>query len=358
MAWTRKLPSGRYQGLYRDPSGRTRSTGSFQRKGDAQDAARGAEAQMRSGAWIDPKLARVTVQQLAERWLEGARPMLKPKTVASYESLLRSRVLPAFGGRQLREVRPSDVTAWVGGMVADGLSPSRIRQAHVTLRLVLDSAVRDGFLVRNAAVGVKLPRLEHREAAYFEPQVVDAIARSLGAPYDTLVAVLGVCGLRWGEAAALRRRHFDALRRRLLVEESLAEVSGRLIFGRTKTHTRRAVPLSPRLGDGLTQAVGKRGPNELIFTAPKGGPLRYQNFLARVWHPVLAEMGLPIVGVHVLRHSAAARMIAAGATPKTLQKVLGHRRAAFSLTVYGHLFDADLDALADRLDKPGERKAQ
>jgi integrase len=31
-----------------------------------------------------------------------------------------------------------------------------------------------------------------------------------------------------------------------------------------------------------------------------------------------------------------------GGSPKTLQKVLGHRSATFSLTVYGHLFDAEL----------------
>jgi integrase len=84
--------------------------------------------------------------------------------------------------------------------------------------------------------------------------------------------------------------------------------------------------------------------------------LRYQNFLTRVWHPVLRQLGLPVVGVHVLRHSAAARMVQAGASPKTLQTVLGHRSAAFSLTVYAHLFDADLDALADRLDT--QRRAQ
>ncbi len=58
MAWTRKLPSGRWQAQYRDPSGRTRSNGSFFRKGDAQEAARDAEAQMRKGSWVDPALAR------------------------------------------------------------------------------------------------------------------------------------------------------------------------------------------------------------------------------------------------------------------------------------------------------------
>ena len=47
----------------------------------------------------------------------------------------------------------------------------------------------------------------------------------------------------------------------------------------------------------------------------------------------------------VARHNA-------GASPKAIQSILGHGSAAFSLTVYGHLFDADLDDLADRLDGP------
>jgi integrase len=43
-------------------------------------------------------------------------------------------------------------------------------------------------------------------------------------------------------------------------------------------------------------------------------------------------------------------MIRAGASTKTVQSVLGHASAAFTLTVYGHIFDADLDDLADRLE--------
>jgi integrase len=52
-------------------------------------------------------------------------------------------------------------------------------------------------------------------------------------------------------------------------------------------------------------------------------------------------------------------MISAGATPKAVQAVMGHASAAFTLTVYGHLFDTDLDALAERLDdqKDGFRSA-
>jgi integrase len=51
----------------------------------------------------------------------------------------------------------------------------------------------------------------------------------------------------------------------------------------------------------------------------------------------------------------AAAMISAGATPKAVQSVMGHASAAFTLTVYGHLFDTDLDALAERLDEQKDR---
>jgi integrase len=43
-------------------------------------------------------------------------------------------------------------------------------------------------------------------------------------------------------------------------------------------------------------------------------------------------------------------MVQAGAPPKAVQQILGHRSAGSTLSVYGHLFDADLDDLAARLD--------
>ena len=196
MAWTRRLPSGRYQGLYRDAAGRVRRAseseggGTYLRQGDAKAAAEDQESKIRRGLWVDPQLSRTTVEARAAVWLAGARHTLKPKTIASYESLLRSRVLPAFGSRHLRAIKPSDITAWVGSMVSDGLSPSRIRQAHVILRLVLDSAVGDGYIARNPAVGIKLPKLEHREAPFFEPGVVDDLVDAGGRRYSGLVGHL------------------------------------------------------------------------------------------------------------------------------------------------------------------------
>ena len=91
-------------------------------------------------------------------------------------------------------------------------------------------------------------------------------------------------------------------------------------------------------------------PDALLFTSARGMPIRYSRFRPKVWLPILDRLGLPRSGLHALRHSAAARMIGANWSPKAVQQIMGHGSAAFTLTVYGHLFEDDLDALAEALD--------
>lgn len=152
----------------------------------------------------------------------------------------------------------------------------------------------------------------------------------------------------------MRRRSVNLLTKRLTVEESLAEVSGRLVFEPTKSHAMRKLPLPPSLAAAFERHLEVRvgaGPDALLFTSPRRQPLRYGNFMRTVWKPALIGLGLPDVGIHVLRHSAAAALIRIGASPTAVQRILGHRSAAFTLTVHGHIFDADLDLVAENLDE-------
>jgi integrase len=228
------------------------------------------------------------------------------------------------------------------------------------LSLVMKAALRDGRIGRNPVQGTRLPRLERREAPYLAPEVVDQIADAMPAPYDLFVSILGTLGPRFGEGAALRRRSVDLLRRRLVISESLAEVGGKLTFGPTKTHAQRALPLPPSIAAQLASHLDTvpADPDALLFTSPRSAPLRYSNFRMEVWRPTLERLALPPMGLHVLRHSAAARLIDAGASAKAVQTVLGHSSAAFTLTVYGHLFDADMDALAHALDVSAAGRAR
>jgi integrase len=214
-------------------------------------------------------------------------------------------------------------------------------------------ARRQERITRNVARGADLPQIRHKEAAFFERQDVDRIIEAVPPEYRGLVAVQGVLGLQFGEAAALRRRSVDLMHRRLEVTESLAEIGGTLTFGPTKTHAARKVPLPPSLLVMLSEHIDERigaAPDSLLFTSARGFPIRYSRFRPTVWVPTLHALGLPLVGMHALRHSAAARMIGAKWQAIDVQRALGHRSAGFTLSVYGHLFDEHLDELASALD--------
>ena len=83
-------------------------------------------------------------------------------------SVLEHHVIPQFGSRELRSIRPSEVQAWVGSMVVSGLKPSTVGSYLRVLAAVMRSAVFDTLIVESPCRGVRLPRREvisHNQSA-------------------------------------------------------------------------------------------------------------------------------------------------------------------------------------------------
>jgi integrase len=210
--------------------------------------------------------------------------------------------------------------------------------------------VRDRRLVVNPALGVALPPLQEKRRRYLTAAQVEALADAAG-PGRVAVLVLSYCGLRWSELAALRVRHFDLLRRRVLIEEAVTEVDGsHLVWGTPKTHGRRSVPLPRFLVDELARTVVTRPKDELAFPSPLGAVLRNRNARSAWFDAAAQAIGEPGLTPHELRHTAASLAISAGANVKAVQRMLGHASAAMTLDRYADLFDDDLNEVADRLD--------
>jgi site-specific recombinase XerC len=146
---------------WRDPEGKQRKR-SFVKRSDADRFLTSVEHSVLIGAYVDPAAGRTTVGEVAETW-KATRVHLAPKTVASYESALRSRVLPRWGSVPLDRVKYEDVSAWMADMRAEGLSAARCRYVFAVLRMVLDHAVKAGSPARNPTTGVALPRLPTTE---------------------------------------------------------------------------------------------------------------------------------------------------------------------------------------------------
>ena len=336
---------------YQTPTGSERSK-TFYRKGDAEQFLAATEVDKVRGGWVDPRLGQMTFAQWAMTWLANTVHQ-KPKTRQGHESLLRAHLIPQFGLWPLGKIQPLHVRGWVAEL-STRLSAGRVRQAHWLLSAIMNTAVEAGLIARTPCIGVKLPRIARREKLFLSADQVRTLADVIDPRYRTLVLVLAYGGLRWGEAAALRRKHCDLVRSRVHVMESLSDVSGTFYWVPTKTYQQASVVVPAFLRDLL--AAQLRGmpedPEALLFTAPGGGPLRIENFRRRVWFPALEAASLPgNVRIHDLRHTCAALLIADRAQAKEVQAHLRHSTIAVTFDHYGHLFEQKMQELAEGLDR-------
>ena len=348
----------RYRVRYRTPDRRGTDKKGFHTKREAQAFAATIEVSMMRGEYVAPSAGRITVAELADRYLSLAH--VKATTAVARQSAWDHRVGPRWGDVWVGDVRPSAIKSWVTELAAGGTGPASIEAALLVLRGILSSAVDDRQLAVNPAINIKTPRRQHVSRGYLSHRQVAALAAQLNRADAVLVNFLAYSGLRFGEAAALRVESFDILRRRLNVTEAVAEVRGALVTSTPKSHERRSVPFPGFLAEELATLMIGKSRDALVFTSQTGLQLRVSRFRSKTFAPAVArciesDPAFPVITPHDLRHTAASLAISTGANPKSVQTMLGHRSAAMTLDTYADLFPDDLDAVAARLNEARAR---
>jgi len=322
----------------------------------------GLTADIQRGAYVDPRKSAETFGSVAAQWF-ATKGHRKPKTVAGYRFILDTLVLPKWGEVPLKQIDYQAYSTWLGGLAVDGsqrgtaLSASRITQAHQLVGAVLKYAQRTGKIARNVAAEIKrsedLPMPTERERRYLNHAELLQLAKATER-FETLTLVLGYCGLRFGEAAALRRKHVGD--RELLIRSSATYVTGRgIVESTTKTNGARNVPVSEPVWE-LLQTELSTDPNALVFPSRRGGHLPIEEY-RRAFDKACNAVGITGLVPHGLRHSTASLAISAGANVKVVQRLLGHATAAMTLDRYGHLLSEDLAGVAYALGKTIESTA-
>lgn len=357
----------RFRVRYRQPDGSQTDRRGFKTKRDAEAFANTVEVAKLRGEYVSHTAGRTTVSEIGEQRLRARKATIKPSSWNTESAEWRNRVEPRWGDRAVSSIKPSEVSAWIGDMSAQKLSASVVSRAHGILRGILQVAVDDNRLAKNPAANLPLPKKVAKPRNYLSHIQVDRLASACLSPEkELIVRFLCYTGLRWGEMAGLRVKYLDMVRRRILVEENAATVGGVPTKGTPKTHEKRSVPFPKFLVAALTKQCHGRGADDLVFGSgtsyvftPRWGDGWLENAIARVRaeDTKLAEVTgdaiyvFPRVTVHDFRHTAASLAISAGATPKAVQRMLGHASAAMTLDTYADLFEDDLDAVADALDK-------
>lgn len=244
----------------------------------------------------------------------------------------------------------AEVQRWFGGL-SRTLAPATVTKVHRVLSLCLSYAVKDGRLARNVAQGVNLPDILESEHLYLtHDQVNDLAAACSDSGARLVVRFLSYTGLRFEEMAALRVGRADFLRRRAKIVESVTPVKGVMTWGPTKGKKNREVPIPVFLVEELAAQVAGKAPGDLLFLGECGGVMRAQTFQRHAFTAAAAEIGMPGLTPHELRHTAASLAIASNADIKVVQTMLGHESAMMTWDLYGHLYGDRLDEVAEAMD--------
>lgn len=159
---------------------------------------------------------------------------------------MNHQVLPRFGDTALNDITNCDVRRWVVELMASGLSATTTRKAVFALRQALESAIADQRLVHNAATAVPLPTERSKPARYLSQGEVERLVAEVPPRDRALVLVGAYAGLRWGEAAGLRRQDIDPLRSRIRVTGTAVELRGHVTLDNEPktTRSKRAIPVA------------------------------------------------------------------------------------------------------------------
>jgi integrase len=96
----------------------------------------------------------------------------------------------------------------------------------------------------------------------------------------------------------------------------------------------RTIALPDTALDVLTAMPRPLDGSELVFKAPKGGPISLRNFRRRAWYKALADAGLERRPPYQCRHTFATLALAAGADVCSVSRQRGHTDIGTTLKRY------------------------
>lgn len=288
-----RLPNGRFK---------EDSESGFRTRKAALDYGEAQEAAIRAGTWIDPERGKIQLDEYWTAWLATRR--LSDSTRDRYTSYYNNHIGPEWAERPIASITVLEVD----GLEKKLYEEKRLKSGTVDpiielLGRILGTAAferRIGFSpVRPAKDrgGAKPDEDDAREGIAITLEQLLAICARIPAPEALLVLTTAFTGMRWGEAAGIRRSllflqppeagtpaagWYDIDKK----IGALKERKGHLLFGPPKTREARVVQLPPFLVLLLLahlESIPAR--QDLLFPCGSGEGYRRGNFGRQIWRP-------------------------------------------------------------------------
>ncbi len=253
-----------------------------------------------------------TLKAFSAEYLKHGREVVKKRSWWRDTYGLR-HFLELFGDCKLSEITPKDVDDYKQVRLNDVL-PATVNRELQCVRHLFNLAKRwKRFFGENPVSEAKLISVNNQKERILTPEE-EAKLLGLCNPYlkPILITALNT-GMRKNEILTLRRANVDLENNTITIDHT-----------NTKTKTTRRIPINSVLRKLLLEQKLKSGGSEFIFLNPDGNPYKRYDSIKGAYERLCKKVGITGLRFHDLRHTAATRMIEAGASIVAVSKILGH----------------------------------
>ena len=335
---------------------RRRISRTFDTKREALIFLRTLQAAQANGQFVIAEPS--TVADWLDRWLALYKPQVAASTYDHDAWRVEHHLKPRIGAVPLGKLSALNVEEMLARMAESGESTSERHKAGGILRKALGAAVRLRLLASNVAKDVKLPRVVRPEKTALD--AAQAIALLTATRPIRLAAFFDLAldtGMRPGELFGLHWPDVNFDEGWVFVHQTMNERGGRPTLKEPKTKaSRRRIRIAPRTVAALRRhrdamAAEKHDVERgLVFCNLHGNPLRRNNFISKLFKPLLKRAGLPAIRPYNLRHTSATLLLAAGVNIRVISERLGHESVEITLKHYVHVLPCMQEKAAEAVE--------
>lgn len=154
-----------------------------------------------------------TMTELIRAGLEQAEAEgLEATTLRGYRRCATRYILPAFGTRRIGKITTEEIDRFYRALAKEGYAHSTVKQTHVVLCRVFDTAIRWRWIGHNPARSARPPRIAKIDPKPVPVEMIGALLTETRKTYPelaTCIVLAADTGMRQGELCALRWSRVD-----------------------------------------------------------------------------------------------------------------------------------------------------